>query len=146
MQSAIFEEVLDEILGKDPRYQRDAYFFVREALDYTQKKVTKANHGKPRHVTGPELLDGIREFALKTYGPMTLTLFDEWGLTRCEDFGEIVFNMVDSKLLGKTDDDSKDDFKATYEFKAAFRNPFLPSRKLPKKKKPSKPKSSRKEA
>ncbi len=134
MQADTFDDGVEKIVLRDRRYDREAFHFLREALDHTQKTVTRENRGEPRHVSGPELLDGIREYALETYGPMTLTLFEEWGLTRCEDFGEIVFLMIDHHLLSKTDEDSKEDFKATYEFEEAFRHPFLPSRKLPKQK------------
>ena len=79
MQEVSFEETLETILAKDPRYQREVYLFVREALDFTQKLVGKENGGKVRHITGRELLDGIRQFALEQFGPMTLTVFEEWG-------------------------------------------------------------------
>ena len=131
MQEVTFEETLEQILAKDPRYQRDAYLFLREALDYTQKLVGKENGGKVRHVTGQELLDGIRQFALEQFGPMTLTVFEEWGVRNCGDFGEIVFNMLEIGLLAKTEKDSRADFQDGYDFEDAFRKPFLPSGKLP---------------
>jgi len=129
MQAPKFEEVLEQILARDSRYTREAYFFVREALDFTQKSATKSGRDQVRHVTGQELLDGIREFALQQYGPMTQLLLGEWGLTRCEDFGELVFNMVEAGLLAKTKKDSREDFKGGYDFDDAFRRPFLPARK-----------------
>ena len=128
MQAPKFEEVLERILAKDPRYAREAYFFVREALDFTQKIAVKSGREKVRHVTGQELLDGIREFALEQYGPMTPLLLGEWGLTRCEDFGELVFNMVEAGLLAKTKKDTREDFKGGYDFDDAFRRPFRPTR------------------
>lgn len=134
MHTANFEEALDEILRKDPRYHRDAYRFVREALDHTQKIVAKTpreggRHEKAeeRHVTGTELLEGIRVHALGQFGPMTLTVLKEWGLHRCADFGEIVFNMIEIKSFKKTDRDSREDFKPGYDFEEAFRKPFLPA-------------------
>jgi uncharacterized repeat protein (TIGR04138 family) len=136
MQEASFEEGLESVLEKDPRYHRDAYLFVRDALDFT--KTTFADRRKSPesteqlHVTGQELLSGIRTFALAQYGPMAMTVLEEWGLTRCEDFGEIVFNMVEGGLLSKTDSDSRDDFHGGYSFEEAFRHPFLPGSKLPK--------------
>jgi uncharacterized repeat protein (TIGR04138 family) len=129
MQAPKFEEVLEQILARDPRYTRESYFFVREALDFTQKIAAKSGRDQVRHVTGQELLDGIREFALQQYGPMTQLLLGEWGLTRCEDFGELVFNMVEAGLLAKTKKDSREDFKGGYDFDDAFRRPFLPMRK-----------------
>ncbi|MFA6543553.1 MAG: Minf_1886 family protein [Limisphaerales bacterium] len=128
------EEVLDAILAKDARYHRDAYYFVRDALDVAQKKFAKAASraalDKPSHVSGQQLLEGIRTHALEQFGPLTLMVLEEWGLRRCEDFGEIVFNMVESSLLGKTESDSRDDFKGGYDFYEAFRKPYLPKAKL----------------
>lgn len=129
MQAVNFEEILELIVKKDPRYQRDGYFFLREALDHTQKMVGKAKKDEIRHVTGQELLSGIREYALSQYGPMTLTVLEEWGINSCEDFGEMVFNMVANNLLAKTDKDTREDFKDGYSFEDAFRKPFLPKTK-----------------
>jgi uncharacterized repeat protein (TIGR04138 family) len=129
MHEPTFEEGLELILTRDPRYQRDAYLFVREALDHTQKAVTKDNKGLQRHVSGQELLGGIREFALTQFGPMVTMVFEEWGVRSCQDFGEIVFNMVEVGLLAKTEHDSRQDFRDGYDFFEAFRKPFLPSDK-----------------
>jgi uncharacterized repeat protein (TIGR04138 family) len=129
MQEVSFEEVLEKIVEKDRRYHRDAYIFVREALDHTQKLVLKENKGQPRHVSGQELLDGIRQFGLNQYGPMTITVLEEWGVKACADFGEIVFNMVESGLLAKTEKDTRTDFETGYDFDEAFRKPYMPSKK-----------------
>jgi len=131
MQTANFEEALEAILRKDPRYPREAYRFLREALEHTTKSVTRTGRAGTRkeerhHVNGQELLEGIRVYALEQFGPMALTVLHEWGIQRGEDFGEIVFNMVESNLLGKTEKDSRDDFKGGYDFEEAFRRPFLP--------------------
>ena len=135
MHEASFEEGLELILEKDLRYQRDAYLFVREALDFTQKTASKEGR-EGQHVTGQQLLAGIRDFALAQFGPMAITVLEEWGITRCEDFGEIVFNMVENKLLAKTDTDSREDFQGGYEFDEAFRKPFLPQNRGAKETKP----------
>lgn len=141
MAAPKFEDILEQIVAKDPRYTREAYHFVREALDFTQKSAAKGGRGQIRHVSGQELLDGIREFALQQYGPLTHMLLGEWGLTRCEDFGELVFNMVEAGLLAKTKRDSRDDFKGGYDFDDAFRRPFLPARRI--RSMPSAPRSMR---
>jgi len=127
MQAPSFEEAVDQILAQDQRYHRDAYLFVREALDHAQRMIGRQpKKTETRHVSGEQLLGGIREFALQQFGPMALTLLEAWGIRRCEDFGEIVFNMVELKLLAKTDKDTRDDFKGAYDFDEAFRKPFLP--------------------
>jgi len=132
MHEVTFEESLNLIEAKDPRYRREAYLFVKEALDHTQRMIGKQNRGRLRHVTGQELLAGIRDFALAQYGPMAMTLLEEWGIRKCGDFGNIVFNMVDVGWLARTDKDSRADFEAGYDFIEAFRNPFLPASKVAK--------------
>ena len=130
MQEVIFDEALEQILAKDARYHRDAYHFLREALDYTQRNQPREPRAKIRHVTGQELLDGIRRFALEQFGPMAVTVLEEWGVRRCEDFGDMVFNMVEARLLAKTEQDSRDDFRGGYDFHEAFKKPFLPAARL----------------
>ena len=128
MHEVSFEEALDLIRAKDPRYQREAYHFVKEALDHTQKSIGRQHRGR-KHVTGQELLAGIRDYALAQYGPMTMMLLDEWGVHNCRDFGELVFNMVEIGWLAKTEEDSRADFEGGYDFTEAFRKPFLPAGK-----------------
>ena len=121
-----YDEVLDAIIASDPRYHRDAFHFVREGLDYTQQTISKQEEGIVRHISGQELLGGMRAHALEEYGPMALVVLNEWGVSCCEDFGEIVFNMIEYDLLARTAEDSRDDFKGSYSFDEAFRQPFLP--------------------
>jgi uncharacterized repeat protein (TIGR04138 family) len=129
MQEQNFDNLLDTLIARDPRYHRSAYIFLREALDFTQKKLCKSNKMTLRHVTGQELLEGIREYGLSQFGPMTMDVFEEWGVRVGLDFGEIVFNLVENGLLSKTEKDSRDDFKDGYDFYQAFREPFLPEAK-----------------
>ncbi|HEY0455244.1 MAG TPA: Minf_1886 family protein [Verrucomicrobiae bacterium] len=126
MQELNFDEVLDALVARDKRYKREAYLFLREALDFTQKMMAKGPKEEMHHVTGQELLAGIRAFGLQQYGPMTLTVLGDWGVHACEDFGEIVFNMVECSLLAKTEKDTRADFKGAYTFNEAFQEPFLP--------------------
>ena len=125
MQSVHFDEVIEKIAAKDPRYHRDAYTFLREALEFTQKVVCKK--GEVRHVSGTELLTGVREYALMEFGPMAFTVLEEWGIRSTEDFGEMVFNMVEHNLLAKTDTDTRNDFKDVFDFNEVFKKPFLPT-------------------
>jgi uncharacterized repeat protein (TIGR04138 family) len=137
MQEVNFDEVVEQILAKDARFHRDAYGFMREALDFTQKLIGKENQGKVRHVNGHELLDGLRQYALQQFGPMAKTVFEEWGITQCRDFGDIVFNMVEISLLAKTDRDSREDFREGYDFTDAFCKPFWPTGRLQTETKPA---------
>jgi uncharacterized repeat protein (TIGR04138 family) len=129
MQRVDFDEELEKVLAKDPRYGREAYAFVREALDYTQKLLGRPARNEIRHVSGRQLLDGVREYALGQYGPMARTVIEEWGIRACEDVGEIVFNMVEANLLAKTEQDTREDFRGGYSFEDAFSKPFQPSSK-----------------
>jgi uncharacterized repeat protein (TIGR04138 family) len=129
MQEINFDEAVELILTRDTRFSCEAYTFVREALDYTQKLIGKETHGQIRHVSGQELLDGSRQFALQQFGPMVVTVLEEWGVRNCRDFGDIVFNMVEIGLLAKTDKDTRDDFQNGYDFTEVFRKPFWPRNK-----------------
>ncbi len=123
-----FDAALDEIVSNEPRYDRAAYNFLREALDFTLKERKKAT-GESGHVSGQQLLEGIRRFALKQYGPMVPSVFEYWGIKNTEDFGHMVFALVEAEIFGKTERDSIDDFRGVYEFHEAFVAPFLPQPK-----------------
>jgi uncharacterized repeat protein (TIGR04138 family) len=128
MQKIGFAEALDSIVASDPRYQRDAYVFLRDALDFTTKQQKKIKGVSVRHVTGPELLGGVRHYALKEFGPMVMTVFDNWGIHSCEDIGNMVFNLIGAGIFGKTEEDSIEDFKNVYDFKEVFVKPFAPEK------------------
>ena len=121
MNELSLEELLENVVLEDNRYSVDAYHFVREGLDFTVKSLRS-----PRHVNGGELLNGIREYALEEYGPMAKRVLAEWGVTCCTDIGCIVFNLVNVGLLGKTEDDSLEDFEKGYDFNDAFLQPYRP--------------------
>lgn len=137
MQEINFETAVEQILAQDSRYARDAFFFMRDALAATKRLVHKESREsrdsrEEKHVSGQQLLAGIREHALKEFGPMTVTVFEEWGVRDCNDFGEIVFCMVEIGLLAKTKNDSRSDFQNGYNFVDAFQKPFWPdSRQQP---------------
>ncbi len=126
MQKIGFAEALESIVANNPRYHRDGYIFLRDALDFTTKQQKKIKGVSVRHVTGPELLDGVRQYALKEFGPMVMTVFDSWGIQSCEDIGHMVFNLIGAGVFGKTEEDSIKDFKNVYDFEEAFVRPFAP--------------------
>jgi uncharacterized repeat protein (TIGR04138 family) len=102
-------------MRRDPRYQRAAYDFVREAL-----RGKLLSLGEERHLTARELLESIREIARDSFGPLARTVFEHWGVHSTDDFGQIVFNLIDEDDMGKTDDDHISDFSAVYDFDEAF--------------------------
>jgi uncharacterized repeat protein (TIGR04138 family) len=125
MDQSKFETALDAVIANDPRYDRTAYLFLRDSLDYTLKERKKAT-GQSGHVSGQQLLDGIRRYALKQFGPMVPTVFEYWGIQSTEDFGHMVFGLVSVGIFGKTERDSLADFQDVYSFHEAFVAPFLP--------------------
>jgi uncharacterized repeat protein (TIGR04138 family) len=127
MQKIGFAEAVDRIIAEDPRYHRDVYAFVRDALDFTVKQQKKSRESISHHVTPGQLLDGIRLFALKEYGPMVSTVLGYWNVNSCEDLGHIVFNMIQKEILGKNESDTIEQFRAGYDFHEAFVAPFLPT-------------------
>lgn len=131
MQDLDFDEVVSLICKEDARYDRKGYTFVRQGLDHTVKDLRKRDAkraGRSLHVSGPELLDGLRIYALDQFGPMANAVLASWGITRCSDFGEIVFNLIEYNVFSKTEQDRREDFSETYSFEEAFVKPFLPAR------------------
>ena len=101
---------LKQIRRKDPRFALEAYPFIFQALEYTVKKA-----GEHRHVTGGELLDGIRHFAYDQFGSLAEMVFRNWGIKQSQDFGEIVFNLVEAEFMSKTSEDSRADFRNQFD-------------------------------
>jgi uncharacterized repeat protein (TIGR04138 family) len=118
---------LAEVVRRDPRYAYEAYEFVFAALNHTQKRLGRAfqpggpeEAGPEHHVTGKELLEGVRDLALQEFGLMARVVFHLWGIDRTDDFGEIVFNLVESNLMSKTDEDTRKDFHAVFDLDKAL--------------------------
>jgi uncharacterized repeat protein (TIGR04138 family) len=106
---------IEKIVATDMRYRTDAYSFVMEALAHAQK-----TFHRERHITGGELLLGVRDLAVKKFGAFAFTVFRHWGVCTTEDVGHIVFNLVDSGLLGRRDEDTFDDFRNVFDMEEAL--------------------------
>lgn len=111
------EEDYSDILRKDDRYDSRAY-------DFVLRVISEASATAKGHVTGQELLGFFRDLALDAYGPLAFTVLDDWGLHTCEDVGEIVFNLLDSKRISKTPNDSREDFIGGFDFHREFLEPY----------------------
>ncbi len=127
MQKLDFAAAVDLILQDNPKFDREGYFFLKDVLEFTVGQAKKNRERRGGHVTGQQLLEGVRVYALNQFGPMVVTVFEYWGITRCEDFGEIVYELIRVGLFGKSEQDSIDDFKGLYTFHEAFVLPFRPS-------------------
>lgn len=109
------QDVLKDLIRKDGRYARDAYIFVSEALRFTVERI-----GERRHVSGQELLAGIRDLARERFGLLAPTVFERWGVRSTEDFGHIVFGMVEAGLMTKQPSDRLEHFRDGFDFRTAF--------------------------
>lgn len=107
---------VEDIVNKDRRYHFEAYTFTLKALNYTLARL-----GSSRHVSAAELLEGIKGYARQQFGPMARVVLEHWNVFSTQDFGNIVFNLIDVKVLKKTAEDKIEDFKNVYDFKQAFR-------------------------
>lgn len=117
-------------IARETRYPLAAFLFVQRGLDFTVRRL----HGEPpegaepddpaanesRHVSGHELCYGLRDFAIEQYGLLARTVLRRWCVESCEDFGHIVFAMVDAGLMHKNEQDSIDDFVDVFDFADAF--------------------------
>jgi uncharacterized repeat protein (TIGR04138 family) len=110
-----FYRIISTICAQDSRYYPEAYEFVMEALSFSQLKFKKA-----RHISGEELLSGIKALLLKKFGPMTMTVLQYWGIKTTDDFGNIVYNLVENQVLSKDAQDHYDSFKNAYDFNEVF--------------------------
>ncbi len=123
MNDTKFREAVNQIVSEDPRYAPEAYEFVSKAVVFTMLNLGKdktANH----HVTGRELLEGFRQYAIQEFGPMAGDILKSWGLTDSTAVGNVVFNLVNRQLLGKNENDNISDFKDGFDFEKAFSEPF----------------------
>jgi len=131
MQNPDFSEIVAQICKEDSRYDRKAYDLVRLGLEHTVKELRKrdaARAERSRHVSGPELLDGLRAYALDQFGPLAKTVLNAWGILACRDFGDIVFNLIEYNVFSKTENDRREDFADVFDFEQAFVKPFQPAK------------------
>ena len=108
-----------EIAREDGRYAPEAFEFVQEGLNFTLKRLSE-----PRHVSGAELSEGIRDLAVQRYGMLARTVLASWKITSTSDFGQIVFVMVNAGVMSKCEQDRLEDFENVYDFAQAFERNF----------------------
>jgi len=106
-----------DIVAKDGRFHPRAYALLMDVVNYLSGE-------DGRHVSGEDVLDDFRDRVLDQYGPLSYTVLTEWGVTCTEDIGEMMFNLVEGRRIGKGDGDSADAFAGGYDFKEAFLEPY----------------------
>ena len=109
------EDVLDRLRERYPRYHETAYVFVLSALHYVLERLDE-----PRHISGRELAEGVRDLAIGRFGPMARTVLEHWGVGSTADVGQLVFALVECGILIKQDEDDLGDFANVYSFDEAF--------------------------
>lgn len=111
------------------KYHPDAYRFVDQALKFTQRQLGRNIDASEReqeadeesaHISGPELLDGVRQLAVQEFGLMAIPVLRFWGIRTTDDFGRIVFDFIDRGAMRKTDRDQLTDFYDVYSFEEVF--------------------------
>jgi uncharacterized repeat protein (TIGR04138 family) len=126
MSNSTTDQAIWEIVRHDPRYPVEAYQFVLDALTHTQKSLNRRTPSREsateleKHISGAELLAGVCELAKEEFGFLAKVVFRQWGVLRTDDIGEIVFNMIETGLLSKTDRDSRDDFHNLFPLERAL--------------------------
>lgn len=113
------DEVLEELQERNPRFHAHCYLFVLQALHSVIQTLDE-----PRHISGRELTEGVRELALSQYGPMARTVLEHWGIHATEDVGHVVFAMVEQGILIKQDGDQPEDFADVFDFEEAFERDY----------------------
>ncbi|HEX6134569.1 MAG TPA: Minf_1886 family protein [Longimicrobiales bacterium] len=113
------DELFAALRARNPRYEEAAYVFVLSALNYVLERLPE-----PRHISGRELAEGVRDLALERFGPMARTVLEHWGVRQTADVGHIVFALVESGVLIKQDEDTPGDFENVFDFDEAFEAPY----------------------
>jgi uncharacterized repeat protein (TIGR04138 family) len=121
-QSQPVQKAIEPVIEEERVYSREAFDFVRRGLTYTVDRVHAAQTDPKasRHVSGAQLCEGLREFAIMRWGFLARAVLRRWNVTRTEDFGRIVFTLVESGEMSKTDEDTVEDFNRVYDFATAF--------------------------
>jgi len=109
------DEILDRLQERNPRFHGKAYLFLLSALHHVLDSLEK-----PRHISGAELAEGVRDLALERFGPLARTVLEYWGIHATEDLGEIVFALVECGVLIKEAEDRPEDFRGVFDFEEAF--------------------------
>jgi len=109
------DEILERLRERDPRYHPKAYIFVLSSLHQVMGGLRE-----PRHISGAELAHGLRDMAIKEFGPLARSVLGHWGIHRTEDVGALVFALVEAGVLVKEEDDQMGDFRALFDFEEVF--------------------------
>jgi uncharacterized repeat protein (TIGR04138 family) len=109
------DDVLARIRARGGPYHERGFLFMLATIEYLQSHLEAR-----RHVTGAELAWACRDFAREQFGLLAPHVLAHWGISRTEDFGRIVFTLVEVGLLVTQPGDQEGDFDRVYDFAEAF--------------------------
>ncbi len=112
-------KALAQLQERNPRFHRLAYIFLIDALH-----AVIAGMDERRHISGQELVEGVRGLAMERFGPLARTVLEYWGISTTDDLGEIVFALVDIGVLVKQENDRPEDFEDLFDFEEVFENNY----------------------
>jgi uncharacterized repeat protein (TIGR04138 family) len=120
-----YQPAIQEITRRDGRYPYEAYEFIEQALQYTQRKLGREPQERQtaedqHHISGPELVMGTIDFAKREFGMLACTVFRQWNVHSTGDIGELVFNLIDAGILFKNDKDSRANFQDLFNIEDAL--------------------------
>jgi uncharacterized repeat protein (TIGR04138 family) len=119
--------LLRKLALKDGRYAPEAFQFLYDSLDHAVKLAGREqSEGPERHVTGQELLAGMRAHAIEQFGPLAGAVWRAGGIRDTLDWGRIVFLLVEEGMLNRQETDSIEDFRSGFDFDAAFVRAYQP--------------------
>jgi uncharacterized repeat protein (TIGR04138 family) len=122
------EKSLQDVVDDLGLYPVEAFIFVQQGLTFAADRVhgelprdaEPKDYGECRHISGQQLCDGLREYALSRWGLMARAVLARWSITATYDFGRIVFALIESGFMQKTDEDTIEDFRNVFDFRTAF--------------------------
>lgn len=128
-------KAMRDLLRDDPRYKLEAYQFIRESLQFAHENLERIgplgycqgdepNVDAPRHLTGQQLCEACRLYAIDQYGYLARMVLGRWGLHSTSDFGELVYNLIRIEQMRKSETDRREDFNKVYTFDEAFQPQF----------------------
>jgi uncharacterized repeat protein (TIGR04138 family) len=128
MTRPIFDDAVEDCLRRSRRFTREAYYFVRDSLDHSQRHLRqKPVRPEVSHVTGAQLCEGLRQHAIDQFGPLSRLVLESWGVRSTSDVGSIVYLLIETGAFFRSETDSRSDFNDVFDFADAFDRPFLPT-------------------
>ena len=133
MNPETFDDMVSRVYEADFRFDTDAYYFLRDALDRTARTLGRDGpKAENRHLSGAELAAGFRDCMLEDFGPMAATVAEDWGLEKSDDIGAMVYNLIEAGAFGKAPTDRRTDFNGLFNLIDDLEAPYLPATLKPK--------------